>query len=161
MLYEIDRKYLASLKERIVTYPTAHVAPLLANVQLSPGQAFDSENLEGYNYKMIGGNHSREAYQLLLEDPVHRLHESFHFRPTAVYANLSDNEALALGRQHNLSSEVQLPSKFQDDVRLTRRLFTEIESPKKNAMLSFKEEMKAVFVKVFCVDVCVNVHVVL
>ena len=130
MLREIDRKYLASLKERIVTYPTAHVAPLLANVQLSPGQAFDSENLEGYNYEMIGGNHSREAYQLLLEDPVHRLHESFHFRPTAVYANLSDNEALALGRQHNLSSEVQLPSKFQDDVRLTRRLFTEIESPK-------------------------------
>ena len=136
------------------------MAPLLANVQLSAGQAFDAENLEGYSYEMIGGNHSREAYQLL-KDPVHRLHESFHFRPTAVYANLTDNEALALGRQHNLSSGVQLPSKFQDDVRLTRRLFKEIESPKENAMLSFKEEMKAVFVKVFCVDVCVNVHVVL
>ena len=31
-LREIDRKYLASLKERIVTNPSAHVAPLLANV---------------------------------------------------------------------------------------------------------------------------------
>ena len=102
---------------------------------------------------MIGGNHSREAYQLLLKDQLHRLHESFHFRPTAVYANLTDSEALALGRQHNLNSEVQLPSKFQDDVRLTRKLFTEIESPKENVTMSFNEEMKAVFVKVFCVDV--------
>ena len=137
------------------------MAPLLANVKLSAGQEFDSENLEGYIYEMIGGNHSREAYQLLLQDPIHGLHESFRFRPTAVYANLTDNEALALGRQQNLNSGVQLPSKFQDDVRLTRRLFTEIESPKENAMMAFNEGMKAVFVKVFCVDVCLNVHVVL
>ena len=60
MLREIDGKYLASLYERIVTYPTAHVAPLLTNVQLSAGQVFDSENLEGYNYEMIGGNHIQE-----------------------------------------------------------------------------------------------------
>ena len=143
-------KYLKTPKERIVTYPTAHVAPPLANVQLSTGQSFDADDLEAYQYEMIGGNHSREV---LVKDPIYRLQKSFQFRLAAVYTGLTDKEALALGRQHNITSEVQLPSKFQDDVRLTRRIFAEIVSPKEDKLMNFNEKMRSVFMKVFCIDV--------
>ena len=102
---DIDMKYLKTLKERIVTYPTAHVAPLLANVQLSTGQSFDADDLEAYQYEMIGGNHSKEVFQMLVKDPIlYRLQKSFLFRLAAVYTGLTDKEALAFGRQHNRTS---------------------------------------------------------
>lgn len=150
---DIDEKYLKTLKKRIVTYPTAHVAPLLANVRLSSGQSFDADNLGAYQYEMIGGNHSRKVFQMLVEDPIHSLQNCFHFRLAAVYTGLTDKEALALGRQHNISAEIQLPSKFQDDVRLTRRIFSEIGSPKEDKLMDFNEKMRSVFMKVFCIDV--------
>ena len=150
---DIDMKYLKTLKERIVTYPTAHVAPLLANVQLSTGQSFDADDLEAYQYEMIGGNHSREVFQMLVKDPIYGLQKPFQFRLAAVYTGLTDKEALALGRQHNITSEVQLPSKFQDNVRLTRRIFAEIVSPKEDKLMNFNEKMRSVFMKVFCIDV--------
>lgn len=149
----IDAKYLKTLKERVITYPTAHVAPLLANVQLSSGQTFDPENLEAYQYEMIGGNHSREVFQMLIQDPIYRLQNSFHCRLAAVYVGLSDEEALSLGKQHNISAEIQLPSKFQDDARLTRRIFAEIKSPEEEKLMDFNEQMRCVFMKVFSIDV--------
>ena len=93
----------------------------------------------------------------MIINPVYRLHQSFHSRLAAVYVNLSDKEALALGKQHNISAEIQLPSKFQDDVRLTRRLFDEIEHHKEDELLAFNEKMKGIFMKVFCVDVSCTV----
>ena len=96
----IDAKYLKTLKKRILTYPTVHVAPLLDNVQLSSGQFCDINNLGDYHHEMIGGNHCRKVFQMLLEDPIHRLQNCFCFRIAAVYAGLTDKEALALGRQH-------------------------------------------------------------
>lgn len=81
--------------------------------------------MECYKFEMIGGNHSREVFQTLIKEPLYRLQHSYHFRLAAIYCNLTDDEALALGKQHNMTAETQLPSKFQDDVKLTRRLFTE------------------------------------
>ena len=82
--YEISK----NSERQIVTYPTAHVAPLLANVQLSTGQSFDADDLETYQYEMIGGNHSREVFQMLVTDPIHRLQKCFHSRLAAVYTGL-------------------------------------------------------------------------
>ena len=64
---------------------------------------------------------------------------------------------LPVGKQHYISAKVQLPSKFQDDVKLTRRLCNEIEHPKEEKLLAFNENMKAIFMKVFCIDVSCTV----
>ena len=120
---DIDLKYLKSLKAKAIAYPTLHVAPLMANIDQQITE-FDSESLDKYKYEMIGGNHSREVFQSLIEEPIYRLQKSYLYRLAAVYRGLTDKEALALGKQHNLTAETHLQSKFRDDVKLTRRLFT-------------------------------------
>ena len=56
---------------------------------------------------MIGGNHTRTVLQKLL-----RLDESLHNRLSVVYAHLTNEEALTVGRQHNLACETHLPTSF-------------------------------------------------
>ena len=102
---------------------------------------------------MVGGNHSREAFQLLLKEPLLQLQESFPSRHATLNCNPTGEEALALGTQHNMNCETHLPSKFQDDVRLTRRLFADIEQPSEKKMLGFNDKMKAIFMKVFHIGV--------
>ncbi len=79
------------------------------------------EDIQYYKYEMLGGNHSRQAYQALLQQPMYRLRLDIQKRPTIVYANLTD-EALTVGKSHNMAAETHLPTKFQDDVKLARRL---------------------------------------
>ena len=75
-----------------------------------------------------------------------------------MYKNLSDKEALALGRQHNynITSETHLQSKFYDDVKMTRRLFSEIKLPSQQSLMEFNEKMRDVLVKVFRIEVSKN-----
>ena len=100
----------------MTAFLSAHVAPLLANVTT------DINNLENYNgtFEMIGGNHSREVFQSLIEDPSYGLQQAYHHRLVAVCKNLSDEEALALGKKYNMTAETELASTFYDDVKLTR-----------------------------------------
>ena len=135
-----------------------HVSPLLANIDIQAGEDFDSADLTKYSYEMVGGNHSREVFQSLLEQPLYQMHKSFNCRLAAVYKNLSDKEALALGRQHNLTSETHLQSKFYDDVKLTRRLFSAIKKPVENELLEFNDKMKEIFIQVFRIDLFMFKH---
>ena len=148
---DIDSRYLKALRQRITTFPTAHVAPLLANVETD--SAFDKDHLERYEYEMIGGNHSRQVFQELVQEPIHRLQKSCHHRLAALYHNLTDEKALALGKQHNMTAETQLASKFYDDVNLTRHLFTAIEQPSEKKLMGFTDKMRDSFIKVFGIEV--------
>ena len=116
----VDETYLQYLEAKIRANPNAIVAPLVGNIVLPPGHRLEEENLEYYDYEMIGGNHSRLVFQLLLNEPLLRSNPSITHRSTVVYANLDDEEALVLGQEHNISAEHHLASKFEDEVRLAR-----------------------------------------
>ena len=150
---DIDTRYINSLKAKVIACPTLHVAPLLANINPAPEFEFDSKKLDKYRFEMIGGNHSREVFQSLIEEPIYRLQNSFHNRLAAVYRGLTDKEALTLGKQHNMAAETRLQSKFRDDVKLTCRLFMEIKQPLEDQIMIFNEDIRSVFMKVFGIEV--------
>ena len=135
----------------MTAFPSAHVAPLLANVTM------DSDDLKNYDgtFEMIGGNHSREVFQSLIKDPIYGLQQSYHHRLAAVYKNLSDEEAVALGKEHNMTAETQLASTFYDDVKLTHHLFSTIQQPSEQKMMGFNDEMRDSFMKVFRIEVII------
>ena len=139
---EILMRYIKILQERVTAFPSAHVATLLANATMD----FDDfKNYDG-TLEMIGGNCSREVFQSLIKDPIYGLQQSYH-RLAAVYKNLSDEEALALGKEHNMTAETQLASTFYD-VKLTRHLFSTIQQPSEQKMMGFNK-IKDSFMKVF------------
>ena len=70
-----------------------------------------------------------------------------------MYKNLSDEEALALGKEHNMTAETQLASTFYDDVKLTRRLFSAIQQPLEQRLMEFNDKMKDSFMKMFRIEV--------
>lgn len=148
---DIDRRYIQTLQERVTAFPSAHVAPLLANITTH------SDDLKSYGgtFEMIGGNHSREVFQSLIKDPIYGLQQSYHHRLAAVYKNLSDEEALALGKEHNTTAETQLATTFYDDVKLTRHLFSSIQEPPEQSLLEFNDKMRDSFMKVFRIEVTI------
>ena len=123
------------------------MAPLLANVETD--FAFDKEHMDEYTYEVIGRNHSRQVFQEFVKEPIYRLQQSYHHRLAALYHNLNDEEAVVLGKQHNMTAETQLASKFYDDVKLTRHLFTAIEQPSENKVMEFTDKMRDSFIKAF------------
>ena len=101
----------------------------------------DSDDLKNYDgtFEMIGGNHLRQVFQSLIKDPIYALQQSYHHRLAAVYKNVSDEEAVALGKEHNMTAQTQLASTFYD-VKLTRHLFSTIQQPSEQKMMGFNDE---------------------
>ena len=85
--------------------------------------------------------------QKLIDEPLLRLEVSLHHRLAVVYPNLTDEEALSIGIMHNLAVETHLCSKFQDDVRMTRKIF--MMTAEKEELLPFNDKMRDAFLKVF------------
>ena len=102
---QVDDTYLKVLEDRIRGAPSAVVAPLVANVQLPEDSPFMENQMDSYTFEMIGGNHTREVLQKLPEEPLFRMENSLHHRLAVVYKNLTDEEALSLGKMHNLAGE--------------------------------------------------------
>lgn len=106
--------------------------------------------MESYKFEMIGGNHTRTVLQKLLSEPLTRLDQSLKHRLAVVYAELSNEEALTVGRQHNLACETHLPTKFQDDVRMLRTVFVPMATNRRpEHHMEFNEKMKEAFWKIF------------
>ena len=146
---QLDDSYLKVLEERIRNAPNAIVAPLVASIKLAGNERFNEKDLESYTYEMIGGNHSRTVLQKLIDEPLLRLEASLHHRLAIVYQNLTDEEALSIGKMHNLAGETHLCSKFQDDVRMTRKIFMMTAEEKEEELLPFNDKMRDAFLKVF------------
>ena len=146
---QLDDSYLKVLEDRIRNAPCAIVAPLVACIQLSEDETFNENDMDSYSFEMIGGNHSRTVVQKLIDEPLLRLEESLHNRLAVVYRNLTDEEALSIGKMHNLAGEAHLCSKFQDDVRMTRELFMMMVEVKEDQLLPFNDKMRDAFLKVF------------
>ena len=149
---QLDDSYLKVLEDRIHNAPRAIVAPLVASVQLSGDDQFNANDMDSYTFEMIGGNHSRTVLQKLIDKPMLRLEASLHHRLAVVYRNLTDEEALSIGKMHNLASETHLCTKFQDDVRMTRKLFT-MMAEEEDELLPFNDKMHDAFLKVFSMTV--------
>lgn len=82
--------------------PTADVQPILCVVCLKEGEHFVEKYKEAYTYQTIGGNHSRQAMQeLLQEHPNLRLKKVYTHRLCSVYCKMPNNLALRLALKHN------------------------------------------------------------
>ena len=63
---------------------------------------------------------------------------------TTAYLLFTQNEeALTVGRQHNVAGETHLPTKFQDEVRMLRNLFsTMVTDREENEHMPFNEKLR-------------------
>ena len=98
---------------------------------------------------MIGGNHSRTVLQKLIEEPMLQLEASLQCRLAIVYKNLTDEEALSIGKMYNIAGETHLCTKFQDDIKMTRKLFSMMAEVKEDELLPYTDQMRDAFLKVF------------
>jgi hypothetical protein len=102
---QLDDSYLKVPEDRIRNAPHAIVAPLVCSIQLSGDDQFNEDDMDSYTFEMIGGNHSRTVLQKLIDQPMLRLEASLYHRLAVVYRNLTDEEALSIGKMHNLAGE--------------------------------------------------------
>ena len=74
------------LKEEMLSNPFGDVQPIFCAAQLKESEVFDSKLKEAYLYYTIGGNHSRQALQELLEEKRHlKNNRQYTHRLCAVY----------------------------------------------------------------------------
>lgn len=84
---------VSMLKQEILSNPFGDVQPILCIVQLKENEPFDSKLKEAYFYLTIGGNHSRQALQdLLQERPLLQKKPSIH---TQIMCHIQADEASA------------------------------------------------------------------
>ena len=63
-----------------------------------------------------------QVFQNLANNIQFSASRAVNYRTAVVYANLTDEEALQIGRSHNEMTGTNLPPKFRDDVTLARNL---------------------------------------
>ena len=68
LVREKDTTFIERLKTEMLENPISDVQPILCLVDLPEGDVFEPALKEAYSYKSIGGNHSREALQQLLQE---------------------------------------------------------------------------------------------
>ena len=111
--------------------------------------AFDENKMDCYTFEVIGGNHSQTVLQKLIEEPMMWLEASLQHRLAIACKNLTDEEALSIGKMHNLAGETHLCTKFQDDVKMMRKLFSMTAEVKEDELLPYTDQMHDAFLKVF------------
>lgn len=90
------------LKQEMLSNPFGDVQPILCIVQLKENEPFDSKLKEAYFYLTIGGNHSRQALQELLQErPLLQKNRQYTHRLCAVYKPMAHHLARRLASKHN------------------------------------------------------------
>ena len=90
------------LKQEMLSNPFGDVQPILCIVQLKENEPFDSKLKEAYFYLTIGGNHSRQALQELLQErPLLQKNRQYTHRLCAVYKPMLHQLARRLASKHN------------------------------------------------------------
>ena len=96
------------------------VNPLIVNIpNMEKSEVLLSQATKGlYHLEVIGGNHTRLAFQQLNEES-----QQFATARVRLYAGLTDQQALWLGYQHNQQHEHSRKTTFVENVLLFRRCF--------------------------------------
>ena len=118
LVRETSQAFIDGLKSEMLENPTCDVQPILALVRLSDSDSFDSNLKDGYTYKTVGGNHSRQALQeLLKEHPELGRQKVYSHRLCSVYSAMPASLALRLASKHNRASAFTHDMTTSDKVR--------------------------------------------
>ena len=99
-----------TLKSHMKRNPSRDITPIVGLVQLPVGEEFQ-DHKETYLYETLGGNNSRVAMQVLLDEDLR-----FRTRLVSVYCHLTDSQALSLASKHNLATSVHHEMTTSDKV---------------------------------------------
>ena len=94
-------------------HPHGYYQPIIVNIPNvdSVAQLKDDE-LDHYNLEVIGGNHSRIAYQRLLDRSIHI--SIFKKRVVKIYCGLTNEQARLVGLETNSVHQVNLKDGYND-----------------------------------------------
>ncbi len=97
-----SKDFIDTLNHEMLNNQTSNVQPILCLVCLKDGDEFVEKYKEAYVYHTIGGNHSRQALQELLEEhPIFNQKRIYTHRLCSVYGKMPRNLALRLASKHN------------------------------------------------------------
>lgn len=111
---EADDKYIERLVKQFLSQPCAYYHLMVVNVPGLSIQNFNPNEMDKYRLEVIGGNHSRLAYQNImkqktLDSEKKRLYQN---KLVKVYCGLSHEEAMRIGAESNKVHSVYLKVKI-------------------------------------------------
>ena len=72
LLRKVDELFVERLKDAMLANPSTDTAPIVGLVVLPPGEEFEEAKLFTYQYETIGGNNSRVALQVKINDVLYK-----------------------------------------------------------------------------------------
>lgn len=105
LIRDCNKTVVATLKQEIMENPCSDVTPILCVVDIEEGTTFQSDLKEAYTYITIGGNHSRQAFQELLDEKKALANNRLYsHRLCSVYLPMSIKLTSRLAFKHNRAS---------------------------------------------------------
>jgi hypothetical protein len=135
---ETDQSWVDHLVDVFKTHASMFVAPLCCIVEgLQSPDDYDANKKDEYTYRVIGGNHSQNAFTRLVNglgddddsyNVVRNIFLDFHtllrYRDCVLFSdNMSNEDTIFLGNMHNADAELQKNMNFMDFVRICRRTY--------------------------------------
>ena len=68
LIRDCNKAVVLSVKQEVIENPCSDVTPILCVADIEDGTTFKHDLKETYAYITIGGNHSRQAFQELLDE---------------------------------------------------------------------------------------------
>ena len=101
LVRDCSEKVVEQLKLEMIANNCTDVQPILCIADVR-GEDFDVNSKEGYKYHTIGGNHSRQALQELIEEkPSLASNRQYSHRLCAVYKPMDTKLIRRLASKHN------------------------------------------------------------
>ena len=114
MIRQVDEQFLEKLKKNMERHPNGSYEPLYLVIKdIRKKEDFSKDNVDRYNYEVLGGTHNVLATQQMLEK--HPDSTVFRGRYARLFVGLSDEEALWLASRHNSSGCFRHEMTFQDE----------------------------------------------
>ena len=89
LIRDCNKVHVQNLKHEILKNPCSSVNPILCVVNLDEGCRFNKDQKESYSYMTISGNHSRQAFQEILDEQATlRQNKAYTYRLCSVYTSM-------------------------------------------------------------------------
>ena len=102
LIRDCNKKVVDNLKKEIMENPCSDVTPILCIAEIEKGSSFNQTLKEAYSYITIGGNHSRQAFQELLDEDKTLINKRLYsHRLCSVYLPMNRQLTSRLAFKHN------------------------------------------------------------
>ncbi len=132
----VDDKHFRGLEKEITENPQCNFTMSVGFVRNSSGNVTMKQINNGeHNIYILGGNHSILARQSVMNSDIYSCdpkYEHLNKVKVRVYGDLTCEEGLHVGTQHNKIHTLVKAQTFEDDIKLFRQLLFEAGGKKEN-----------------------------